>query len=56
VNHLELWIDNQKIGNYPGAEMNTSAPLSAGAHQGTVVEVDSNYNYIKSTPVNFTVQ
>ena len=56
VNHLELWIDNQKIGNYSGAEMNTSVPLSAGAHQGTVVEVDSNYNYIKSTPVNFTVQ
>jgi len=55
VNHLELWIDNQKIGNYSGAEMNTSVPLTAGAHQATVVEVDSKGNYIKSTPVSFTV-
>jgi phage tail tube protein FII len=55
VNHLELWIDNTKIGNYTGAEMNTSVSLAAGSHQATVVEVDSSGNYVKSTPVNFTV-
>jgi hypothetical protein len=55
VNHLELWIDNAKIGNYTGAEMNTSVPVAAGTHQATVVEVDSSGNYVKSTPVNFTV-
>jgi len=55
VNHLELWVDNEKIGNYSGAEMNTSVTLAAGAHQATVVEVDSKGNYVKSTPVNFTV-
>jgi hypothetical protein len=55
VNHLELWIDNAKIGNYTGAEMNTSVTLAAGSHQATVVEVDSKGNYVKSTPVNFTV-
>ena len=55
VNHLELWIDNTKIGNYTGAEINTSVSLAAGSHQATVVEVDSSGNYVKSTPVNFTV-
>ena len=55
VNHLELWIDGQKIGNYPGAQMNTNVSVAPGAHQATVVEVDSNFNYLKSTPVNFTV-
>lgn len=55
VDHLELWIDGQKIGNYFSDQLNTSVALAAGAHQATVVEVDSNYNYIKSTPVNFTV-
>jgi|GEM_PF-2205991 len=55
VNHLELWVDNAKIGNYTGAEMNTSVTLDAGAHQATVIEVDSKGNYVKSTPVNFTV-
>ena len=35
--------------------MNTIVTLDAGAHQATVVEVDSKGNYVKSTPVNFTV-
>ena len=55
VNHLELWIDGQKIGNYPGASMNTSVTLANGAHSATVVEVDSQFHYVKSSPVNFTV-
>ena len=55
VNHLELWIDGSKIGNYPGASMNASVTLAAGAHAATVVEVDSQLHYVKSNPVNFTV-
>jgi hypothetical protein len=56
VNHLELWIDGNKIGNYSGSSMATSVPLGSGSHAGTVVEVDSAGNYIKSNTVTFTVQ
>ncbi|MGA2352621.1 MAG: FG-GAP-like repeat-containing protein [Terracidiphilus sp.] len=55
VNHLELWIDGTKIGNYSGATMNASVPLAVGSHALTVIEVDSNWNYVKSTVVNITV-
>ena len=47
VNHLELWIDSRKIGNFFSDQMNTSVALPAGPHQATVVEVDSNFNYIR---------
>jgi len=56
VDHLELWIDGSKIGNYPGAMMNASVPLSAGSHAITVIEVDTTYSYVKSNVVNVTVQ
>ena len=56
VNHLELWIDGSKIGNYTGATMNTGVTLPGGTHAATVVEVDSQLHYIKSNPVTFTVQ
>ena len=56
MDHLELWIDGQKIGNYPGAEMNASVSVAAGTHQATVVEVDSTFHYVKSNPVTFTVK
>jgi phage tail tube protein FII len=55
VNHLELWIDGNKIGNYSGASMNASVPLAAGSHAITVIEVDSSWNYVKSNTVNVTV-
>ena len=56
VNHLELWIDGKKIGNYSGATMNASVTLAAGSHAATVIEVDSKGNYVKSSPVDFTVK
>lgn len=55
VDHLELWIDGNKIGNYPGATMDTTVPETTGTHTATVIEVDSNYNYVKSAPVPYTV-
>lgn len=55
VNHLELWIDGKKIGNYDGSTMNASVTVAAGSHTAQVVEVDSKGNYVKSSPVTFTV-
>ena len=56
VNHLELWVDGKKVGNYNGWTMNASVALSPGSHTGTVIEVDSKGSYIKSTPVTFTAR
>jgi hypothetical protein len=56
VNHLELWIDGTKVGNYSGATMSTSVSEPAGSHTATVIEVDSAGNYVKSTPVTYTVK
>ena len=55
VDHLELWIDGKKIGNYPGSTMSVSVQLRAGNHAATLIEVDSSFHYLKSAPVNFTV-
>ncbi len=55
VNHLELWIDGNKVGNYTGSTLNASTTLANGSHSTTVIEVDSNGAYVKSTPVTFTV-
>lgn len=55
VNHLELWVDGNKVGNYNGSTLNANVSLSSGSHSATIVEVDSKYSYIKSTPVTFTV-
>jgi hypothetical protein len=56
VDHLELWIDGNKVANYSGASMNASVPLAAGSHAITVIEVDTNWNYVKSNTVNVVVQ
>ncbi len=55
VNHLELWIDGNKIGDFPGSTMSASVPLANGSHTATLVEVDSASKFIKSSPVTFTV-
>ena len=55
VDHLELWIDGQKVTNYPGSQMSASISLPVGIHSATVVEVDSEFHYVKSNPVSFTV-
>jgi hypothetical protein len=55
VNHLELWIDGTKIGNYDGSTMEASVAEGVGSHTATVVEVDSEGNYVKSTPVTYAV-
>lgn len=56
VNHLELWVDGKKVADYSGATMNASVGLAAGSHSATVIEVDTKGNYVKSSPVSFTVQ
>lgn len=56
MNHLELWVDGNKIGNYSGAAMNAKVALGAGSHTATVVEVDSSFHYVKSSPVSFMVK
>jgi hypothetical protein len=56
VNHLELWVDGNKIGNYTGSMMNASVSLPSGSHTATVIEVDSKGAYVKSTPVTFAVK
>jgi phage tail tube protein FII len=56
VNHLELWIDGAKIGDYSGATMNASVPLPVGSHAVTVIEVDSQWNYVKSNVINVVVK
>ncbi|HEY6446437.1 MAG TPA: VCBS repeat-containing protein [Acidobacteriaceae bacterium] len=55
VNHLELWVDDSKIGNYPGNTVSTKISLANGSHSATLVEVDNSGNYLKSAPVSFTV-
>ncbi len=56
VNHLELWIDGKKIGNYPGNTINTSVAESAGSHAATLIAVDAKGNFLKSAAVSFIVQ
>lgn len=55
VNHLELWIDGTKIGNYSGSTMDASVAEAVGSHTATVIEVDSKGDYVKSAPVTYAV-
>ena len=56
-NHMELWIDGGKIGNYPGAMLNTSVSLAAGKHAITVIEdATAAGDDVKSNVVNITVK
>ncbi|MEO8727153.1 MAG: Ig-like domain-containing protein [Acidobacteriaceae bacterium] len=55
VNHMELWIDSQKINDYPGNMINTTVALGVGTHAATAIEVNGSGGYIKSSPVVFTV-
>jgi phosphatidylinositol-3-phosphatase len=56
VNHLELWIDGKKIGNYPGNTISTTVAEPTGSHAATLVAVDAKGNYLKSAVVSFMVQ
>jgi hypothetical protein len=56
VNHLELWIDGHKIGNYAGSTISTTVSSTSGAHAATLVAVDGKGNYWKSAPVRFNVR
>ena len=56
VNHLELWVDGHKLGNYNGSTLNASVALANGSHSAMVIEVDSKYAYIKSAAVTFTAK
>jgi len=53
---MELWINGVKVANFPGNHINTNLSIgSFGTYsvEITVVEVDSNGNYIKSAPILF---
>jgi hypothetical protein len=53
VSRMELWIDGHKVGDFPGSEIRTNLYVN-GFSVMTIVEVDSNGNFIKSVPI--TVQ
>ncbi|MGZ4987429.1 MAG: Ig-like domain-containing protein, partial [Limisphaerales bacterium] len=55
VNHMEVWIDGVKKGQYSGNSVNTALAVAAGAHRVVVVEVDSKGAFQKSASVNFTI-
>lgn len=55
VNHMELWIDGNKIGDYFSNQVNTTVSLATGSHALTAVEVDSTGAYLKSAIVDFSV-
>ncbi|HLH06481.1 MAG TPA: alkaline phosphatase family protein [Terriglobales bacterium] len=56
VNHLELWLDGHKIGNYFSSTMTATVSSSSGTHTATLVAVDANGNYVKSTPATYSVK
>lgn len=56
VNHMELWIDGNKVGNYSGDSLITQVSEAAGSHSATIIEVDSKGNYVKTAPVTYTVR
>lgn len=54
VDHMELWADGNKLADFPGKSINTTIGqplLGGGPIQLTVVEVDSNGDYIASDPI-----
>ncbi|MBV9669680.1 MAG: hypothetical protein JOZ43_01880 [Acidobacteriales bacterium] len=54
VNHMELWINGNKIADIPGAYMNTNV-TAGGFDTVTVIEVDDLGAFIKSAPIVFPV-
>jgi hypothetical protein len=55
VNHMEVWIDGVKKGQYSGSSVNTALAVAAGTHRVVAVEVDSKGANLKSASVNFTI-
>lgn len=55
ANRMELWIDGTKVNDYPGNQIDAKVAVALGNHSATMIEVDSNGNYIKSSPVAFNV-
>jgi hypothetical protein len=53
VDHMELWADGSKLADFPGGSVNTNygRPLLGGFMTLTLVEVDSNGDYIPSDPI-----
>jgi hypothetical protein len=50
---MKLWVNGNKIGDFPGNEVRTNLFID-GFSVMTFVEVDSNGNFTKSAPI--TVQ
>ena len=55
VSQIQVWDNDLKIGWYAGSSVDQSYPLGAGTHVLTIIDLDSNYNPINQTNVNYTV-
>jgi hypothetical protein len=57
VDHMELWADGRKLADFPGRSVNTnmSEPLLFDFGTLTLVEVDSNGDYIPSNPIRIFI-
>jgi len=58
VDHMELWANGEKLADFPGNSVNTNIGqplLGGGPITVTVVEVDSNGDFIASNPITISV-
>lgn len=52
---MELWMDGQKVNNFPTNQISTTVSATSGSHSLTAVEVDSTGASLKSTHTVITV-
>ncbi|MEO8726071.1 MAG: hypothetical protein ABI383_08085, partial [Acidobacteriaceae bacterium] len=55
VDHMELAIDGNRIGDYPGNQINVQVALGGGYHSATMTEFDSRGGQITSSLIRFVV-
>lgn len=56
VKTMELWADGKKVTQTSASPFDEPVTLPAGAHELTIIEVDSTGFYSKSTPMKVTVE
>lgn len=56
VSQVQVWDNGVKLGWYAGADVNQYYSLSPGSHVVTVLDLDSNYNVLHRTHVEYSVQ
>ncbi len=50
VDHMELWVDSSKHGDYFTSQMSVAMSFPPGMHIATFIEVDSRGAFIRSSP------